>query len=40
MATWANPTVQRTLRDKASRSIPDLERWANWLNYFDAESVA
>jgi len=25
----ANPAVQGTLRDKASRSAPDLERWAS-----------
>lgn len=25
----ANPAVQGTLRDKASRSVPDLKRWAS-----------
>lgn len=29
MTLTPNPAVQGTLRDKASRSAPDLERWAS-----------
>lgn len=29
VAVQANPAVQGTLRDKAPRSTPDLERWAS-----------
>jgi hypothetical protein len=28
IASRANPAVQGTLRDKTSRSVPDLECWA------------